>query len=102
MNRAGDRHICVVPTCRDASVTEHGLRGENIPTSAADNTKCEDLTVLGTIEVTVEMADAVLMRDEEHLSMGHDPVLRSHARRMCCWANLPNRSTRSSKACLSH
>ncbi len=89
MNRAGDRHI--------SSVTEHGCRGENIPTSAADNTKCEDLTVLGTIEVTVEMADAVLMRDEEHLSMGHDPVLMSHGRRICCWADLPNRWKSSSK-----
>ncbi len=81
----------------NSSATDRGFRAENIQVSVAGNTKREDLTVLGTIEVTVEMADAVLMRDEEHLSMGHDPVLRSHGRRMCCWANFPNRWKRSSK-----
>ncbi len=78
-------------------MAEHGLRGDNIRTSAADSTKREDLTVLGTLEVAVEMGDAVIMRDAERLSMGHDPVLRSHGRRICCWADLPNRWKRSSK-----
>ncbi len=78
-------------------MTEHGLRGDNIRTSAADSAKREDLTVLRTLEVAVEMADAVIMRDAERLSMGHDPVLRFHGGQMCCWADLPSRWKRSSK-----
>ena len=49
------------------------LRGEDIRArriSAAENALREDLTVFENIGSTVEMADAELMDDPEHLSMG--------------------------------